>query len=314
MKPENKLLVSICCQTYNHKYFIKDAIESFLMQKTTFDYEILLRDDASTDGTTKIVKEFSEKYPELIKPLIYTENQFTKGIKSFPDNVKRAKGKYIAICEGDDYWIDPFKLQKQVDILEANEDYSFVFSPATRYFEETGKSVIRNKYFFKEIEKIDLEWILKKGGGFYPTATAMFKRELVSTLPNWFYLHSTGDYPLAILAALNGKIGYIDDVMVVYRVHGNSLTNNKSIEPGECTHLAKVNKEKNLKFINTLVKNKLITRRMKRYLEIKENYVFFSKCINCKNYDKAFRGLASPNLNIIFRIRLLAKLIWSIKS
>src|SRR5690554_6422909 len=119
---KNALMVSICCQTYNHKDYIVEALESFLMQKTDFPFEVLLRDDASTDGTAEICKEYARKYPDIINLLAYNENQFKKGVRPFPDNVKRAKGKYIALCEGDDYWTDPLKLQKQVDVLEKNDD------------------------------------------------------------------------------------------------------------------------------------------------------------------------------------------------
>jgi len=123
----NEPLVSICCQTYNHKNYIRQALDSFLMQKTNFSFEILLRDDASTDGTAEICKNYASKYPDLINLLAYEENQFSKGVKPFADNVKRARGKYIALCEGDDYWTDPYKLQKQVDFLEKNEEISFCY-------------------------------------------------------------------------------------------------------------------------------------------------------------------------------------------
>lgn len=125
----NKPLVSICCITYNHAPFIRKAIEGFLMQKTNFPIEILIHDDCSTDGTTEIVREYAEMYPDVIKPLYETENQYPKvgtaGIDMF--NYGRAQGKYIAYCEGDDYWTDPLKLQKQVDWMEANPEYSVCF-------------------------------------------------------------------------------------------------------------------------------------------------------------------------------------------
>lgn len=121
----NEIMVSICCLTYNHEKFIKDALEGFVNQKTSFKYEILIHDDASTDGTVEIIKEYEKKYPDLIKPIYQKENQYSKKIRAtltyqFP----RANGKYIAMCEGDDYWIDENKLQKQFDILEKNNDIS----------------------------------------------------------------------------------------------------------------------------------------------------------------------------------------------
>lgn len=121
------VVVSVHCLTYNHEKFIAEAIESFLMQKTNFKFEILIHDDASTDRTPEIIKEYELKYPGLIKPIFQTENQYSKR-KSFNtlnlNNLIRAKGKYIAVCEGDDYWIDPYKLQKQVDMMEKNPNCS----------------------------------------------------------------------------------------------------------------------------------------------------------------------------------------------
>ena len=100
-------LVSICCLTYNHAPYIRDAIEGFLMQKTNFPVEILIHDDASTDGTADIIREYETRYPDIIKPIYQTENQYSKGVKiSREYQFSRARGKYIALCEGDDYWTD----------------------------------------------------------------------------------------------------------------------------------------------------------------------------------------------------------------
>lgn len=118
-------LVSICSITYNHAPYIRQCLDGFLMQETNFKYEIIIHDDASTDGTTEIIKEYAEKYPDLITPIFQSENQYSKGLRGFYAKFvfPRAKGKYIALCEGDDYWTDPLKLQKQVDFLEANPEY-----------------------------------------------------------------------------------------------------------------------------------------------------------------------------------------------
>lgn len=119
-------LISICCITYNHAPFIRQCLEGFLMQKEV-EYEILIHDDCSTDGTTEIVKEYAAKYPDLIFPLYETENQYSKGVWVDGFNYRRAHGKYIAYCEGDDYWTDPLKLQKQVDFMESHLEYSVCF-------------------------------------------------------------------------------------------------------------------------------------------------------------------------------------------
>ena len=98
-----EIMASICCITYNHENYIADAIESFLMQKTNFNYEIIIYDDASTDKTADIIREYETKYPGLIKPIYQTENQYSKGVKTINFSLQRAEGKYIAVCEGDDY-------------------------------------------------------------------------------------------------------------------------------------------------------------------------------------------------------------------
>jgi len=141
---ENKnVLVSICCVTYNHVEYIRDTLESFLMQKTDFPIEILIHDDASTDGTVEIVKEYERKYPEIVKPIFQKENQYSQGIGiSATYQYPRARGKYIAICEGDDYWTDPNKLQKQVDFLENNTEFGLVFTDVQII--DKNNSVIEN--------------------------------------------------------------------------------------------------------------------------------------------------------------------------
>ena len=124
----DKLMVAISCITYNHEPYIRQCLEGFVMQKTNFKFVAIVHDDASTDGTATIVREYAEKYPDIIKPIYETENQYSKHDGSLGrimnDAIANTGAKYIALCEGDDYWTDPCKLQKQVDFLEANEGYS----------------------------------------------------------------------------------------------------------------------------------------------------------------------------------------------
>src|SRR5690554_1247666 len=124
------LLVSVCCLSYNHRPYIKDCLEGFVKQQCNFQFEVLIHDDASTDGTSDIIREYQKKYPNIIKPIIQTENQYQKGVAvNWVYNFPRAQGKYIALCEGDDYWSDPLKLQKQVEVLENDPDCSLCFHP-----------------------------------------------------------------------------------------------------------------------------------------------------------------------------------------
>ena len=131
-------LVSVSCTTYNHINYIEQCLDGFLCQKTYFPFKILIHDDCSTDGTTEIIKKYTAKYPDIIKPIYETENQYQQGktVSSLIWNNSRAKGKYIAFCEGADYWIDNNKLQEQVNFLENNDSYGMVYTNFNLYYQD----------------------------------------------------------------------------------------------------------------------------------------------------------------------------------
>ena len=176
-------LVSISCITYNHVEYIKNALDGFLMQKTTFSFEILIHDDASTDGTTEIVKDYEARYPDVIKPVYESENQWCKGRRgSAIFNFPRAKGKYIALCEGDDYWIDPFKLQKQVDFLENNIDFGLIHTDI-EYVDINSKVISPPKELHLGIKKrikngFIFDYYLNNPG-FIITCSCVFRKSLL---------------------------------------------------------------------------------------------------------------------------------------
>ncbi len=217
----NEILVSICCITYNQEKYIRDALDGFVKQKTNFRYEVLIHDDASTDRTAEIIREYQETYPELIKPILQTVNQYSLGLTNVSGtwNFPRANAngsKYIAMCEGDDYWIDENKLQKQVEYMEAHPDCSLVFHSAK--VEVQGNAVTEHMMRPYQMSRVvPAEEIIDKTSG-YATASLMFRTEMVKELPQFYNEAPIADIPLQLLAANMGYGYYMDEPMCVYRL------------------------------------------------------------------------------------------------
>ena len=215
--------VSILCITYNQGKFIRDALDGFLMQKTNFPFEVLIHDDASTDGTADIIREYAKKYPDIIKPVLQTENQWSRGVSiSKIFQWPRITGEYVAVNEGDDYWTDPYKLQKQVDFMDAHPDYSVCFHPV-RVTWEDGSAPDRifptKKYRFNR-QTLVLSDLLRHN--FIQTNSVMYRwrKDCIDVYPNGIL---PGDWYLHLLHAQVGKIGFIPDVMSVYRRNAGGI-------------------------------------------------------------------------------------------
>jgi len=211
------ILVSIHCLAYNHEQYIADAIESFLMQKTNFKFEILIHDDASTDRTADIIREYEKKYPNLIKPIYQTENQYSKGVSVSTINISRASGKYIAICEGDDYWIDPYKLQKQFDYMEKHPECSLCVHGGNVVNASDKKCVLFNR-LNKGNKEFSVEEVIEGGGGLFLTNSMFYRLKFGKEGPDFLVNAPVGDYPLAIYLSLLGTVYYMDELMSSYRV------------------------------------------------------------------------------------------------
>lgn len=211
-------LVSICCITYNHEPFIRDALEGFLKQKVSFPYEILIHDDASSDSTPDIIREYAAKYPDKIKPILQKENQYSRGITnpSGAFNFPRAKGKYIAMCEGDDYWTDPDKLRLQVEYLEEHPECCLCIHSA-RILTIDGSRSDRRMRPYRRSQVIASENIVDKELG-YAMASMVFPTRLVKELPDYYTNCPVGDIPLQLMAAAEGNAYYMDRDMSVYRL------------------------------------------------------------------------------------------------
>lgn len=213
----DNILVSIHCATYNHEKYIADAIESFLMQKTNFKFEILIHDDASTDRTADIIREYEKRYPDLIKPIYQTVNQHSIGRSISKINLERAQGKYIAICEGDDYWIDPYKLQKQADYFEGHPECSLCIHGGYKV-NASDKYIISNYRAHKSNKNFTTEEIIRRGGGLFLTNSMFYPLKYINNRPNFFNNAPVGDYPLTIYLSLLGTVHYMDEYMSAYRI------------------------------------------------------------------------------------------------
>lgn len=210
------ILVSICCTAYNHEMYITDALDGFLMQKANFNFEILISDDASTDKTAQMIEEYEKKFPDIIKPIYHTVNKYSKGVDIYSEIVwPKAKGKYIALCEGDDYWTDPYKLQKQVDYMESNPNCTLCFHNAKII--ENGFAVTTNNLISNVIENNIYNAGEMAVLGFIPTASQFFRRTSIDNLPKWYNKAVVGDYPLQLITTSHGYAYYINEEMSVYR-------------------------------------------------------------------------------------------------
>jgi len=212
-------MVSICIITYNHQNYIRKAIEGVLMQKINFGIELIIGEDFSTDSTLHICEEYTKKYPKLIKLLPSEKNHGV--IPNFIRTLEVCTGKYIAICEGDDYWIDPLKLQNQVDFMEKNQDFSCCFHNALVLNED--RSI--QPYYFNEPDQKTISTIKDViDRWFISSASIVFRNEHINPLPEWFKLIYSGDYTLELILGVKGKIFYFNEIMSVYRQSPGNLS------------------------------------------------------------------------------------------
>ena len=215
----DNIMVSVLCAAYNHEKYIRQALESFVNQKTDFRFEVLVNDDASTDGTADIIRQMAEEYPDIIRATLQTENQHSKKVAITNMLAEKARGKYIAICEGDDYWSDMDKLQTQVDWMEDHPDYSACVHNTMMLDCISGHERPYNERYSEDRDLL-FEDVLYGVGKVYHTSATFGRSELFRDLPEFYFIsarHRVGDHPRAIWYALNGKIRYMNKCMSVYR-------------------------------------------------------------------------------------------------
>lgn len=230
----NNFKVSIICLTFNQSKHITQTIDSILNQKTDFNIELLIHDDASNDGTTEIINSYKNKYPDIIKVFIQEENQFSqgKGFVGIPLCLNNAKGKYIAYCEGDDYWTDEYKLKKQVNFLEKNTEFALCAHETIIINENYNNldgllfSKFNDNFFLKLPQEVyNFEDTLT--GNIFHISSIVF-RNFPIEFPKWSNKFSALDVILFILIAENGKIYFINEIMSAYRSNLKSITNSKA--------------------------------------------------------------------------------------
>jgi glycosyltransferase involved in cell wall biosynthesis len=210
--------VSVSLITYDHERFIAQAIESVLSQKADFEWEVVVGDDCSTDRTGEIVREFADRYPGRVRALPSERNLGLVG--NFARTFRACRGEYVALLDGDDYWTNPLKLQRQVEFLDSHPECSICFHDVAVLLPDdilcaTNYTAANQKEISGVLDLFETNFIA--------TCSAMLRRDALAELPSWYPSCRWEDWPLYILYAERGKIGYLSEVMAVYRNHGRGL-------------------------------------------------------------------------------------------
>lgn len=300
-------LVSIRCTAYNHAKYIRQALDGFVMQQTTFKFEAIVHDDASTDGTADIIREYAEKYPDIIKPIFETENQYSKHDGSLGRIMDQACiGKYIAMCEGDDYWTDPLKLQKQVDFLEEHTDFSICYCQSKILLAQESR-IVDDFMSVGEPQETDVNFLISNGN-YIHTATVMIRKDdEISRMKQSIGRLHIGDYVQNILYAQKGKIWRIDECMSVYRY--GSGTWNSSENPQYKQILTIISDLSRLcPYIKNIGTKIRLDDRIQEYNEIlisiiqeKENELVRIRQSRLYQIVNSIRKLSKPFKKIMFR-------------
>ena len=302
-----QIMVSVSCLVYNHEKYLRKCLDGFIMQKTNFKFEVLVHDDASTDGSQDIIREYEEKYPDIIKPIYQTENQFSKrtGImKTF--QLPRARGKYFAYCEGDDYWCDENKLQRQFDILESHPDCS-ICTHTVGHIKENGE-LTDNRYpaiHLSEGVHSNTEifsYLFGEGLYMFQLSSFFFRREVLNeyyeSMPYFVKKSMVGDTPLLLYLLNLGNLYYIDGILSHYRLFtdGSWTSRNCSTDEG---------------WINFWENKANCYKLYNEYTEYKYNDVIqksinnleFDICLKKKQYFKLFKRKLRPILKERYNIK-----------
>lgn len=230
---DRQIMVSVLCTAYNHENYLREALDSILGQQTDFAFEVLVNDDVSTDGTPAIIREYAEKYPDIVRPFFQTENLYSRDIDVyyavfFPN----ARGKYTAFCEGDDCWTDPTKLQRQVDFLESHPDYTACVHNTKLVFCDGARP---DEHLVTRDLDCDMEFedILPGMSHAWHTSSLLGRTDLLADPPDFYYIAAKagfGDFPYAVWLRFNGKIRFLARFMSLYRLNSGAVSWSSDIE------------------------------------------------------------------------------------
>lgn len=285
-------IVSIICLAYNHAQYIKSTLDGFVMQKTDFPIEVLIHDDASTDETADIIREYEKKYPAIIKPIYQKENQYSKKVPIGVTYIyPKVKGKYIALCEGDDYWTDPLKLQKQVDFLESHPDYALVYTRTYLYIQE--KEAIEQDTFGFEYQG----YTSLLATNCIPTLTTCIRTSAMLQYiddvkpqhKNWLM----GDYPAWLWIAYHYKIKFMPDITSVYRILKESASHSQDLSKYENFVLSEIDMKKYYIQKFNQFSEEYLRKTSSTYFDLYERYIHLA------NYQKVKRYKALIDTNYI---------------
>jgi len=275
------LMVSITCVAFNHEYCIEKALDSFLMQDTNFAFEILIHDDVSTDKTIDIIKRYEKKFPNIVKPIYQTTNQFSQGVNPMSFLFPKVKGRYMAFCDGDDYWEDNQKLKIQVEEMDKFPDVNMSFHPTYKLINGKKEGILSNHTDKNRI--FTLEDIVLGGGEFCPTVSLMFRSRIILEFPKWFTTMIPGDYPMQIMGSSNAGALYINRCMSVYRM-------------GEVSAWSSISKDNSQKQKEHLLSFHSMLKKMNEYLDNR-----LEKEIEVLIYDSSLSFIKRRAINIEVR-------------
>lgn len=319
---DNQILVSILCLTYNHEKYISQALDGFISQKTSFPFEVIVHDDASTDGTVRIIKDYEKKYPYLIRAIYETNNLYSQGISCMRICLEEfCNGKYIALCEGDDYWTDPQKLETQISFMEQRPECTMTYHPV--HYVSNG-IIMENDVNGDKFKEITAEEIIHGGGLFCASPSLVFKRTVGVEYPKFRLMADIGDYPLQILTALRGSVFYFPKLMGCYRRnHEGSWSRLIEEKPDKAiTHwnteiawLSELNKETNGKYYDDII-YRIACCQFNLYRLNSIQHTDLEKTINSLKSKKDIKELRSLLMRheIKRRFPSIAKLYKSIKT